>query len=355
MRIAIVGVTGIIGQYFLRVLEERSFPVTELIPYASVKSAGQKVTFSGNQFSVIGLCPENVTDCDIAFFSAGAGVSLEYAQLFTKKKALVIDNSSAFRSDKKIPLIVPEVNPQAVTIKRGIIANPNCSTIGIVTAINPLHRRYGLKKMVVTNLQSVSGAGRKALSEYRDEISGQRVKEKVFQRQIAGNLIPQIGSFTDAGITEEELKVRDESRKILGIPQLEVSATAVRVPVEIGHCSVIHAEFQQEPDIIEVRDILEHAPGVKLLSGQDYITPFEIAGKPSWMDGIANHPQLRMKKAARGLRSRYLQNNDEVFISRVRIPEGFANCLDMWVCSDNLRKGAALNAIQIAELVFRLY
>ena len=324
MRIAIVGATGIVGQYFLRILEERNFPVTELIPYASVRSVGKKITFSGNSYDVIGLRPEVINDCDIAFFSAGAGISEEYAPLFAEKNSLVIDNSSAFRNVENVPLIVPEVNPQAVTINRGIIANPNCSTIGIVTAVNPLHCRYGLKRMVVTNLQSVSGAGRKALSEFRDEMSGKRIADKVFPRQIAGNLFPQIGSFTDAGITQEEQKVRDESRKILGIPQLEVAATAVRVPVEIGHCSVVHAEFHKEPDLIEVQDLLKYAPGVKLLSGQDFITPYEIAGL------------------------------DEVFISRVRIPEGFPDSLDLWVCSDNLRKGASLNAIQIAELAFGL-
>ncbi|NQS97915.1 MAG: aspartate-semialdehyde dehydrogenase [candidate division Zixibacteria bacterium] len=320
MRIAIVGATGIVGEMFLRLLEERDFPVTEIIPYASSRSAGETVSFRNEKYPVRDLSPENIEPCELALFSAGADTAMQWARRFVDMGALVVDNSSAFRAIDDVPLVVPEVNPEAIILHKGIIANPNCSTIGLVAVVYPLHHRFNLKSMVITSFQSVSGAGRTALAELQSQIENPSVPAKTFPRRIADNCIPQIGDFLLDGETEEERKFRDESRKIMNAPGIEVAAAAVRVPIKIGHSLSLHARFQKPVTPDEAKNTLANAPGVKLLPENNaYPTPLEAAGR------------------------------DEIFVGRIRSAQGFANSLNLWIVLDNLRKGAAANAVKIAE------
>lgn len=322
VKVAVIGATGLVGDVFLKILAERGFPVTELYLYSSNRSAGVNLIFRDSEYRVMELCRRNLKPVDLALFSAGAATAREWAGIFAETGALVVDNSSAFRRDAQIPLIVPEVNAEAAFKHRGIIANPNCSTIGMVTVLQPLHAEFGLKSVIVTSFQSVSGAGRLALDEYRAQISGQSGETRVFSRKIAGNVIPQIGDFDDEGSTSEETKFSEESQKIMNIPDLTVTATAVRVPVETGHSLSVTASFANIPDLPTARQVLANSPGIRYLSIPDeYPTPLDCVGR------------------------------DDVYIGRLRSIPGFAKALSLWIVSDNLRKGAALNAIQIAELV----
>lgn len=322
MKVAVIGATGLVGDVFLRVLEERSFPVSVLFPYASKISAGVEIMFNGDAYNVRTLEEENIEKCDLALFSSGSEIALKWAKVFADKGALVVDNSSAFRADPDIPLVIPEVNSEILKNYNGIVANPNCSTIGMVMALYPLHLKYELKSIIVTSFQSVSGAGRQAVYELELQ-NGDFVKEaKVFTRQIRANCIPQIGDILADGETAEEKKFRVESRKIMNIPDLEVSATAVRVPVVIGHSLSIHAVFSKKVTPEQAIDILNRRPGIKVYPrGDEFPTSQDATG------------------------------NDLTHVGRIRNAQGFKNVLNMWVVLDNLRKGAATNAIQIAEKV----
>ena len=323
MKVAVIGATGLVGREFLRILEERDFPLTELFLYSSVRSAGSTIKYKTREVVVEELNHHNFRGVELAFFSAGAGTARKWAEPFAESGALVIDNSSAFRNDQGIPLVAPEVNPERAFKHRGIIANPNCSTIGMVTALQPLNLAFGLESIVVTSFQSVSGAGRLAVKEYKSQLSDPSIEKNIFQRRIAGNVIPQIGDFDSFGVSREERKFLDETRKIMGLPDLRVSATAVRVPVETGHSLSIFATFRDEIKMAKAREILAKARGIRFLQkNEHYPTPLEVSG------------------------------SNEVYIGRFRLAEGFSNAVNMWVVSDNLRKGAALNAIQIAELAF---
>ena len=316
-----VGASGLVGEKFLQTLERRNFPVGDLVLYSTWRSAGRKMSFRDKEYTVVELNDHSLRNFDLALFSAGSAVARQWAGKFVQQGALVVDNSSAFRKEEDIPLIVPEVNGDAVKKHRGIIANPNCSTIGLVMALYPLHQIFRLKSIIVASFQSVSGAGRRARNELREQLSGGSAEPEIFPRQIGGNVIPQIGDFLSGGETFEEEKFRSESRKIMGLADLEVAATAVRVPVEVGHSLSVHAEFALTPHLDSAIERLEQSPGLILLKNpQDFPTPRQIAGR------------------------------DEVFIGRLRQTPGFPNGLDLWLCCDNLLKGAALNAVQIAEL-----
>lgn len=325
MRIAIIGASGLVGREFLKIIRQRNFPADDLVLYATSRSAGMQIEFCGKTLTIIELSEGSLRGVDLALFSAGAGTAKVWAPKFAQLGALVVDNSSAFRMNEDVPLVVPEVNPEAVKLHSGIIANPNCSTIGMVAALHPLHKAFGLKSIVVTSFQSVSGGGRKSLNEMLEQTKDPNVKPSAFPRKIAFNAIPQIGDFLPSGETSEERKFREEARKIMAIPHLEVVPCAVRVPVEVGHSLSIFAQFEKSFDLEAAKTVVENRPGLILSQkDEDYPTPLQIAGR------------------------------DEVFIGRMRIPQGFANALNMWVVSDNVRKGAALNAIQIAELAFNL-
>jgi len=317
---AVVGAGGLVGEKFLEVLERRNFPVGELTLYSTMRSAGQQRIFRGEVYTIVELSDKSIKKFNLVLFSAGAAAAKLWAGKFAETRAVVVDNSSAFRQEEAIPLVVPEINGELLYNYRGIIANPNCSTIGMVAALFPLHKLFRLKSVIVTSYQSVSGAGRRALEEYRSQIRNDAAAVEVFTRRIGGNVIPQIGDFLASGESVEEGKFRDESRKIMGIPDLEVVPTAVRVPVEMGHSLALHAEFYNKPDLPAAREALSHCPGLVFKAKpEDFPTPREIAG------------------------------SDEVFAGRLRQTEGFPYSLDLWVCSDNLLKGAALNAVQIAE------
>lgn len=321
MKVAIVGAAGLVGEMFLRVMEERGFPASDIIPYGTSHSAGKMVSFGDQIYQIKDLGRSGVEECGLALFSAGAEASKAWAPKFRDKGALVVDNSSAFRNDPEVPLVVPEVNPEAVHNHRGLIANPNCSTIGMVTALYPLHRRFGLSGVVVTSFQSVSGAGRRAVMELEEQNSRASAPAAIFPRKIAGNCIPQIGGFFSDGETSEERKFRDEGRKIMGIPNLKVSATAVRAPITVGHSLSIHAWFETDVCAENAVDALSQAPGLQVFpSPEDYPTPADAAGQ------------------------------DAVLVGRIRNPEGFENSLNLWIALDNTRKGAATNAVQIAEI-----
>lgn len=322
MKVAVIGVTGLVGREFLRILAERDFPVTELFLYSSVRSSGSVIKFRDAEVKVRELNHHNFRRADLALFSAGAAAARKWAEPFAESGALVIDNSSAFRNDQDIPLVVPEVNPERAFKHRGIIANPNCSTIVMVTALQPLNLAFNLESVVVTSFQSVSGAGRLAVKEYTSQLSDPSHEHNIFPRTIGGNVIPHIGDFDIGGVSIEEQKFLHETRKIMELPDLKVSATAVRVPVETGHSLSIYASFKNEIKISRAQKILAASQGIRFLpKNEQYPTPLEVTGK------------------------------DDVYIGRLRTAEGFPNAVNMWVVSDNLRKGAALNAIQIAELV----
>ncbi|MFH1873647.1 MAG: aspartate-semialdehyde dehydrogenase [Pseudomonadota bacterium] len=326
--IAIVGATGAVGQEMINILDERKFPVGDLFPLASENSLGKTVSFRGQDLRVDIPGEEVFKKTDIALFSAGNAISQEYAPIAAGCHAVVIDNSSAFRMEPDIPLVVPEVNPDEIKNykNRGIIANPNCSTIQLVVVLNPLHQRYSLKRAVVATYQSTSGAGSEAMDELSAQtlalFSNKEIKNSVFKHRIAFNLIPQIDVFLADGSTKEEAKLVNETKKILGDKNILVTATAVRVPVFYSHSEAVNLEFNTKINIEEVRKILSNAPGVTVMddpSNFEYPMPVFTSGK------------------------------DDVYVGRIRRDETIANGLNLWVVADNLRKGAALNAVQIAE------
>lgn len=324
--VAVVGATGAVGTEMIEVLEERKFPVTRLVPLASTRSAGGTVIFEGNEVPIEVLTKDSFAGVDIALFSAGADLSREFAPIAVKAGAVVIDNSAAWRMTPEVPLVVPEVNAHDIQRHKGIIANPNCSTIQMVVALKPLHDEARIKRIVVTTFQSVSGTGKDAMDELmaecQDLLSFKSASPKVYPYQIAFNCLPQIDDFLPSGYTKEEMKMVHETRKIMGDQSIHVTATTVRVPVYVGHSEAINIETERKLSANEARAILSTAPGVLLYDDpahKIYPMPLEVVGK------------------------------DEVYVGRVREDESIANGLNLWVVADNLRKGAALNAVQIAE------
>lgn len=324
--VAVVGATGAVGTEMIEVLEERKFPVTRLVLLASTRSAGGTVTFEGNEVPIEVLTKDSFAGVDIALFSAGADLSREFAPIAVKAGAVVIDNSAAWRMTPEVPLVVPEVNAHDIQRHKGIIANPNCSTIQMVVALKPLHDKARIKRIVVTTFQSVSGTGKDAMDELmaecQDLLSFKSASPKVYPYQIAFNCLPQIDDFLPSGYTKEEMKMVHETRKIMGDQSIHVTATTVRVPVYVGHSEAVNIETERKLSANEARTILSTAPGVLLYDDpahKIYPMPLEVAGK------------------------------DEVYVGRVREDESIANGLNLWVVADNLRKGAALNAVQIAE------
>ncbi|HNA56507.1 MAG TPA: aspartate-semialdehyde dehydrogenase [Chitinophagales bacterium] len=325
MKIAVVGATGLVGQMMRRILEERNFPVTEMIPVATERSVGKKVKFRGEDVEVVGMETAIAMRPQIALFSAGGNTSLEWAPKFEEVGCWVIDNSSAWRMDPTCALVVPEINAHdIVKYGRKIIANPNCSTIQMVMALNPLHKLYSIKRIVVSTYQSVSGSGAKGVMQlYNERSSGCRVAENpAYPHQIDKNVIPQVDVFMENGYTKEEMKMHNETRKIIGSDNIMVSATTVRVPVSGGHSESVNVEFERDFSIDEVITTLQQTEGVVVeddLVNNVYPMPINAEGK------------------------------DEVFVGRIRRDYTQANTLNFWVVSDNLRKGAATNAVQIAE------
>ncbi|MCB2208589.1 MAG: aspartate-semialdehyde dehydrogenase [Bacteroidetes bacterium] len=322
MKIAVVGATGLVGREILKVLEASSIEVSELLAVASEKSVGKNITFSGKENQVISLETAVSKKPDIAIFSAGAGISLQWAPKFKEIGTTVIDNSSAWRMDKNVPLIVPEINGSVLTAKDKIIANPNCSTIQLVMALHPLNNKYGLKRVVVSTYQSVSGSGAKGVEQLMNERNNIK-SEKFYPHQIDLNVIPQGGDFLEDGYTTEEVKLVNETQKILQ-SDVKVTATVVRVPVIGGHSEAVNVEFKNDFILDEVKRLLGTMPGVVIFDFPEsnmYPMPILAAGK------------------------------DEVFVGRLRRDHSQANTLNMWVVSDNLRKGAATNAVQIAGYI----
>ena len=329
-RVAVVGATGAVGAEMIQVLEERKFPVEKLRPLASARSAGGVVEFYGTSLIVEELTTRSFQDIDLALFSAGTDVSKEFAPVAVKAGAVVIDNSAAWRMDPSVPLVVPEVNPHDLAGHHGIIANPNCSTIQMVVALKPLHDQVQIKRIVVTTFQSVSGTGKEAMDELlegcRSLLSFKEPEPKVYPYQIAFNCLPHIDEFLPNGYTKEETKLVNETRKILGDNSIRVTATTVRVPVYIGHSESVNIETERKLTANEARAILSTAPGVLVYDDpghQIYPMPLDVVGK------------------------------DEVYVGRIREDESIVNGLNLWIVADNLRKGAALNAVQIAELLVR--
>jgi aspartate-semialdehyde dehydrogenase len=321
MKVAVVGATGLVGTKMLQVLAERNFPVTELIPVASEKSVGKEVEFKGKKYKIVSAADAIAAKPALALFSAGGGTSLEWAPKFAAAGITVIDNSSAWRMDPTKKLVVPELNADVLTKEDKIIANPNCSTIQMVVALNPLHKRYHAKRIVVSTYQSVTGTGVKAVTQLHNERNGVQ-GEMAYKYPIDLNAIPQIDVFLENGYTKEEMKMVNETRKIMRDNDIRVTATTVRIPVMGGHSEAVNVEFEKDFDLAEVRSLLCDAPGVIVVddpAAQQYPMP------------------------------RNSHEKDDVFVGRLRRDESQPNTLNMWVVSDNLRKGAATNAIQIAE------
>ena len=335
LNIAIVGVTGAVGETFISVLQERNFPIKTLYPLASSRSAGNTITYNNKQIEILDLSHFDFSQADIALFSAGGDISKEYAPKAVAAGCVVVDNSSYFRYEKDIPLVVPEVNPQCIAeyTKKGIIANPNCSTIQMVVALKPLHDYASITRINVATYQSVSGTGKEAISELIGQmaelLNGRPAKTKVYPQQIAFNAIPHIDSFEDNGYTREEMKMVWETQKIMGDDRILVNPTAVRVPVIYGHSEAIHVEFKKAITAKQARDLLSKAPGVKVVDNP---------AKSSYPTAIKN---------AVGC--------DEVFVGRIRQDISHPNGLSLWVVADNIRKGAATNAVQIAEILQKEY
>jgi aspartate-semialdehyde dehydrogenase len=327
-KVAVVGATGAVGREMLRVLEERRFPVDELVPLASARSAGQPLEFRGERLTVRALDRQSFTGVKVALFSAGGPISRDYAPTAAGAGAVVIDNTSAFRLDPQVPLVVPEVNAEAARQRpKGIIANPNCSTIQMVVALAPLHREATIRRIVVATYQAVAGAGQRAIEELSQQARAWAAGQpdpapSVFPHPILFDCVPQIGDFRADGDTVEERKMIDETRKILGEPALRVSATTVRVPVMIGHSEAINLEFERPLSVARARELLSTAPGVVLV------------------DDPAQRRYPLARQAA---------GTDPVYVGRVRLDGSVEHGLNLWVVADNLRKGAALNAVQIAE------
>lgn len=335
LKVAIVGVTGAVGETFLTVLEERKFPIKVLYPLASSRSVGKTVLFKGKQLDVLDLADFNFEGVDIALFSAGGSVSKEFAPKAAAAGCIVVDNTSCFRYDADIPLVVPEVNAHKIAEykNRGIIANPNCSTIQMVVALKPLHDEATITRINVATYQSVSGTGKKAVSELISQVvdllNGKPAQVSAYPQQIAFNAIPHIDQFEDNGYTREEMKMVWETRKILEDETILVNPTAVRVPVLYGHSEAIHAEFKKPLSVEKARSLLSKAPGVKVV------------------DNIAKLQYPTVIKNAIG--------HDEVFVGRIRADLSHPCGLNLWVVADNIRKGAATNAVQIAEILQREY
>lgn len=320
-KVAVVGATGMVGRTFLKVLEERKLPIEEIYFFASSKSAGKIITFLGREYIVEELTESSFDrGIDIALFSAGAGTSKTYAPIAAQKGCVVIDNSSAWRMDPEVPLVVPEVNPQDILWNKGIIANPNCSTIQAVVALKPLSDKYILKRVVYSTYQAVSGAGLGGWNDLENGLKGEAPQK--FAHPIAGNCLPHIDVFTDNGYTKEEIKMVNETRKILGLPNLRVTATTVRVPVFNSHSESINVEFEKPFELSELKDALRSFPGIIIQddpASNLYPMPITASGK------------------------------DEVFVGRIRRDESVESGVNLWVVADNIRKGAATNAVQIAQ------
>jgi aspartate-semialdehyde dehydrogenase len=321
MRVAVVGATGMVGNVMLEVLEERNFPVTELIPVASEKSVGKKITYKGKDYTVVNLQQAVNMQPDVALFSAGGSTSLEWAPKFAEVGTTVVDNSSAWRMDATKKLIVPEINANILTEDDKIIANPNCSTIQMVVALAPLHKKYKIKRLVISTYQSITGTGVKAVQQLENEYNDVK-GAMAYHYPIHKNAIPHCDVFEDNGYTKEEMKLVRETQKILNDKTIAVTATAVRIPVVGGHSESVNIEFENDFDESDVRKVLSQAPGVIVQDNLDTNTyPMPI----------------------------YAKGKDEVFVGRIRRDHSQPNTLNMWIVSDNLRKGAATNTIQIAE------
>ena len=321
MKVAVVGATGLVGTQMIRVLEERNFPVTEFIPVASEKSVGKKVTFKGKEYAVVGMQDTVNMKPQLAIFSAGGGTSKMWAPKFAEVGTTVVDNSSAWRMEPGIKLVVPEVNAHVLTASDKIIANPNCSTIQMVVALVGIHKAYKIKRIVVSTYQSVTGTGKKAVDQMMNERKG-ILGEMAYPHKIDMNVLPHIDVFLDNGYTKEEMKMVNETRKIMEDDSIRVTATTVRVPVVGGHSEAVNVECEKDFDLTDVRRILEKTPGVVVMDDpKQNLYPMPLVS----------------------------HNRDEVFVGRLRRDESQPNTLNMWVVSDNLRKGAATNAVQIAE------
>ena len=325
MRVAVVGATGMVGTVMLQVLREQAFPITELFPVASEKSIGSELDFGGLRYPVIGLQTALDKKPDIAIFSAGGAISLEWAPKFADVGTVVIDNSSAWRMDPTKKLIVPEINGHLLSLSDKIIANPNCSTIQLVMVLAPLHKKYAIKRVVVSTYQSITGTGVKAVQQMENERSGVQA-EMAYKYPIDKNCIPQCDAFLDNGYTKEEMKLSNETKKILD-PAIKLTATAVRVPVVGGHSEAVNIAFENDFDLAEVRKLLNNTPGVVLKDDTETFT----------------YPMPK-----------YAEGKDDVFVGRIRRDESQENTLNLWIVADNLRKGAATNAVQIAQLIVAL-
>ena len=321
MRVAVVGATGMVGEVMLQVLAERNFPVTELIPVASEKSVGKEIEFKGKKYKVVGMQTAVDMKADIALFSAGGETSLAWSPKFAAVGTTVIDNSSAWRMDPTKKLIVPEINASELTKEDKIIANPNCSTIQMVMVLAPLHRKYKIKRVIVSTYQSITGTGVKAVQQLENEYVGTQ-GEMAYKYQIHRNAIPQCDSFEENGYTKEEMKLVRETQKILGDKTIAVTATAVRVPIVGGHSEAVNVEFSNDFNVSEIREMLHHTDGVVVQDNNDtYTYPMPL----------------------------FAHGKDAVFVGRIRRDESQPNSLNLWIVADNLRKGAATNTVQIAE------
>ncbi|MEW6996710.1 aspartate-semialdehyde dehydrogenase [Colwelliaceae bacterium BS250] len=331
--VVILGATGLVGKHMMEILVERKFPVNNLFPLASSRSAGEIIEFDGKNIEVLDADKFDFSQAQIAFFSAGGSISAKYAPIAAQAGCVVIDNTSEFRYDHDIPLVVPEVNPEAIADfrNRNIIANPNCSTIQMMVALKPIYDAVGIERINVSTYQSVSGAGKQAIEELAkqcaDLLSGKPVKVEAFSRQIAFNSIPQIDVFMDNGYTKEEMKMVWETKKILGDENILVNPTAVRVPAFYGHGEALHIETTQQTTAEQVKDILAQAPGV-IVANNDEDFPTQVS---------------------------HASGKDDVFIGRIREDISHANGINMWIVADNIRKGAATNSVQIAELLIKDY
>lgn len=322
MRIAVVGATGMVGRVMLQVLEERNFPITEIIPVASERSVGQTIEYKGEKYTIVSMLDAVNMRPDIAIFSAGGETSKQWAPKFAEVGTTVIDNSSAWRMEPHIPLVVPEINADILTKDDKIIANPNCSTIQLVMVLNPLHKKYGIKRVVVSTYQSVTGTGKDAVEQLNGEIEGRDVA-KVYPYQIFKNALPHCDVFDEeTGYTKEELKLTREPRKIMRVEEMNITATAVRVPVQGGHSESVNIEFENDFELADVRQLLAAQEGITLQDNPDTNT----------------YPMAF-----------YSEGKDDVFVGRIRRDLSLPNALNCWIVADNLRKGAATNAVQIAE------
>ena len=322
MKVAIIGATGLVGGEILKVLAERNFPVTEIIPVASERSIGKKINFKGVDYSVVGYETAIAMKPNVAIFSAGGGTSLEVAPKFAAAGITVVDNSSAWRMDPTKKLVVPEINAYTLTKEDKIIANPNCSTIQMVVILNPLHKKYTIKRVVVSTYQSVTGTGKAAVDQLFDERAGKENIARVYPHKIDLNVLPHIDVFLDNGYTKEEMKMILETKKIMMDDSIQVTATTVRIPTIGGHSEAVNIEFEHDFDLAEVRNILENEEGVIVQDDpKNFLYPMPITA----------------------------HGKDEVFVGRIRRDESQKNTLNLWIVADNLRKGAATNAIQIAE------